>query len=101
MKAMKFILIGTLCMAVVSSRVTISRVTLSHANHPKHSKSYCYKGEILLIITNKAQTPFVIENSMRLAQLVILPYAKVDWSETNTLFNTSRGDGGFGSTGLQ
>ena len=43
----------------------------------------------------------IIEPHERIAQLVFLPYGKVDWIEVEDLEDTERGDGGFGSTGTE
>lgn len=59
-----------------------------------------YRGEIGVILINLSQEVFVIEPNMRIAQLVIARYEKIDWQEVKTLEETSRSQGGFGSTGL-
>ena len=59
-----------------------------------------YRGEIKLIMINHSQTPFEIQNSMRLAQMIIMPYLQVICQETKTLSETQRGQGGLGSTGV-
>ena len=58
-----------------------------------------YRGEIKIILANFGKEDFNIENGMRIAQLVINKYEKIDWQEVDSLDNTRRGDGGFGSTG--
>ena len=60
-----------------------------------------YRGEIKLIIQNHFNEKFVIENGMRLAQLVIVPYKHVTWTLTDNLSDTERSTGGLGSTGLK
>ncbi|MFT4967172.1 MAG: dUTP pyrophosphatase [Candidatus Deianiraeaceae bacterium] len=60
-----------------------------------------YRGEISIILANFSQQPFTIEHGMRIAQLVIAQYQQFDVSEVNSLDETSRGDGGFGSTGVK
>jgi dUTP pyrophosphatase len=61
-----------------------------------------YRGEIKAIIINHGQEPFLIERGMRIAQLVIAPYSKIDWCEVSdiTQQNKNHRGGGFGSTGL-
>jgi dUTP pyrophosphatase len=59
-----------------------------------------YRGEVAAILINHSGKPFTIARGMKIAQLVVAPYARVEWSETATLETTSRGAGGFGSTGL-
>ena len=60
-----------------------------------------YRGEIKAILINLSQTPFVIERGMRIAQMVIARHSTVQWTEVSTLSETSRGAGGFGSTGTK
>ena len=58
-----------------------------------------YRGEIGVILVNLSNTDFKIENGERIAQLVIAKHERADWIEVNQLNETSRGEGGFGSTG--
>ena len=58
-----------------------------------------YRGEIGVILVNLSNTDFKIENGERIAQLVIGKHERADWIEVNQLNETSRGEGGFGSTG--
>lgn len=58
-----------------------------------------YRGEIKVILINHGQEAFVINNGERIAQLVVARHERVEWSETDTLEETLRGAGGFGSTG--
>lgn len=58
-----------------------------------------YRGEIKVILINHGQEAFIINNGERIAQLVIARHERVEWAETNTLEETARGSGGFGSTG--
>lgn len=58
-----------------------------------------YRGEIKVILVNLSQEPFEIKNGERIAQMVIAKHERVEWSETSDLQDTSRGAGGFGSTG--
>lgn len=60
-----------------------------------------YRGEIKVILINHGQEPFVVERGMRIAQMVIAAYARVEWNVTETLDETARGAGGFGSTGVK
>ena len=59
-----------------------------------------YRGEIGVILVNLSNEDFTIENGERVAQLVIAKHERVEWVEVKTLSETSRGAGGFGSTGL-
>ena len=58
-----------------------------------------YRGEIQVLLVNHGEEVFNVIRGMRIAQLVITPYARVDWREVDLLVNTERGEGGFGSTG--
>lgn len=60
-----------------------------------------YRGEIGVILVNLSNEDFVIENGERIAQLVIAKHERADWNEVNELTETSRGEGGFGSTGTK
>jgi dUTP pyrophosphatase len=60
-----------------------------------------YRGEIKVPIINLGDKDFIIERGMRIAQLVISKYEKIEWDLVKQLpENSSRGDAGFGSTGL-
>lgn len=58
-----------------------------------------YRGEYIIAIHNDTDEERVIENGDRIAQLVIMPYLAVSFSEVDELDATERGAGGFGSTG--
>jgi dUTP pyrophosphatase len=60
-----------------------------------------YRGEIGVILVNLSNEDFTIENGERIAQLVITKHERADWEEVNILSETSRGEGGFGSTGTK
>jgi len=60
-----------------------------------------YRGEIGVILVNLSNEPFVIENGERIAQLIIAKHERADWIEVQELSETSRGEGGFGSTGVK
>ena len=60
-----------------------------------------YRGEIGVILVNLSNEPFVIENGERIAQLIIAQHERAEWIEVETLSETSRGAGGFGSTGVK
>lgn len=59
-----------------------------------------YRGELNILVINLGQEPFVIEPDMRVAQLLVTKYDKVVWNVAETLSETDRGEGGFGSTGF-
>ena len=58
-----------------------------------------YRGEVTAILINHGDEPFAVARGMKIAQLVIAPVLRVEWSETAALQKTARGAGGFGSTG--
>lgn len=58
-----------------------------------------YRGEYIVAIHNDSDTVREITPHERIAQLVIIPYLYVDFKEADELSDTSRGEGGFGSTG--
>ncbi len=60
-----------------------------------------YRGEIGVILVNLSQDDFVIENGERIAQLIIAKHERAEWFEVTELSETSRGEGGFGSTGVK
>ncbi len=58
-----------------------------------------YRGEIGVLLVNLSNETFTVENGERIAQMVISKYEQGDWEEVQTLTETKRGSGGFGSTG--
>ena len=59
-----------------------------------------YRGEIKVILINFGEIDFCVEPKSRIAQLIVAPVMQIRWDEVNSLPETARGDGGFGSTGL-
>ncbi len=59
-----------------------------------------YRGEIKVILINLGREPFNVEPNARIAQLVVASVARIAWVPADTLPDTGRGDGGFGSTGF-
>jgi dUTP pyrophosphatase len=60
-----------------------------------------YRGEIGVILVNLSSEDFTIENGERIAQLIIAKHERAEWMAVETLSETSRGEGGFGSTGVK
>ncbi|MCA8900641.1 MAG: dUTP diphosphatase [Hyphomonas sp.] len=58
-----------------------------------------YRGEIKVILINLGAEAFTIARGERIAQLVLAPVTQLAWEEVETLDETARGAGGFGSTG--
>ena len=59
-----------------------------------------YRGEIIVPLINLGESDFIIEKNMRIAQLVAIPVIFPEIAETDSLSDTQRGSGGFGSTGI-
>ncbi len=60
-----------------------------------------YRGEIKVIMINHGREPFTVARGMRIAQMVVAPVVTARWLEAETLDQTDRGAGGFGSTGTR
>lgn len=60
-----------------------------------------YRGEVGVILVNLSNEPFTIENGERVAQMVIARHERIEWSPVEELSETTRGAGGFGSTGTK
>ena len=58
-----------------------------------------YRGEVKVILVNLGAEDFVIRRGDRIAQLIIAPVVQATWTEVDSLDETARGAGGFGSTG--
>ena len=60
-----------------------------------------YRGEIKVLLVNLSATDFVVNDGERIAQLVIAKHENVEWVKADVLDETSRGAGGYGSTGVK
>ena len=60
-----------------------------------------YRGEIRVILVNLSDTEFVIEDGERICQMVVAKHEKAVWNEVEVLTGTTRGEGGFGHTGVK
>lgn len=60
-----------------------------------------YRGEVGVILVNLSNEPFTIENGERIAQMVIAKHERAEWNVVESLSETTRGEGGFGSTGVK
>lgn len=60
-----------------------------------------YRGEISVTLTNHSDVPFTVNDGDRIAQMMFLPVICADFIESETLDETERGAGGFGSTGTK
>lgn len=58
-----------------------------------------YRGEVKVILVNLGSEPFTIARGERIAQLVLAPVTQLEWRQVDSLDETKRGTGGFGSTG--
>ena len=59
-----------------------------------------YRGEIKVILINLSKNKFIVENGLRIAQMVVCPVIQAEFQEVKDLSKTARGSGGFGSTGV-
>jgi len=59
-----------------------------------------YRGEVQVVMINLGAVPFAVRKGMKIAQMLVQPVAAVEVVESDSLDGTSRGEGGFGSTGL-
>ncbi len=60
-----------------------------------------YRGEVQVILANLGTEAFTITRGMRIAQMVVASYVRVEWEQVSSLPESARGTGGFGSTGLK
>lgn len=60
-----------------------------------------YRGEIKVPLINFSKEDFTVENGMRIAQMVLSKYEKINFEEVDELSDSERQDGGFGSTGVK
>lgn len=60
-----------------------------------------YRGEIKVLLINLGQEHFTVSRGMRIAQMVVAPVSRVNWQQVESLDETARSDGGFGSTGMK
>lgn len=58
-----------------------------------------YRGEVCVILINLGDADFVIRRGDRIAQMVVARHARIEWDVVESLDDTARGAGGFGSTG--
>jgi dUTP pyrophosphatase len=58
-----------------------------------------FRGEVQVIVLNAGDVPFTVERGMRIAQAVVAPVVRAEWQEVDSLDDTARSTGGFGSTG--
>ncbi len=59
-----------------------------------------YRGELRVPVINLGNEPFTIQKGDRIAQLIITKYERITWEQTESIDETERGTGGFGSTGV-
>ena len=60
-----------------------------------------YRGELKVILINLSDKIFIVEKGLRIAQMVVCPVVRAKLKEVETLNDTKRGSGGFGSTGVK
>src|SRR5207253_5587841 len=67
-------------------------------NSPGTIDAY-YRGETKVILVNLSNVEVTIEDGDRIAQMIVAKHARVEWELTEELIESTRGTGGFGSTG--
>jgi dUTP pyrophosphatase len=60
-----------------------------------------YRGEVKVLLIHLGNRPFTLRRGDRIGQLVIARVERVEWEETDELAESGRGEGGFGSTGVE
>ncbi len=60
-----------------------------------------YRGELRVILVNLGNEEFIVERGERIAQIVLAAHGRMEWEEVETLEESLRGEGGFGSTGTK
>jgi dUTP pyrophosphatase len=58
-----------------------------------------YRGEVKVLLVNLSNTPFLINDGERVAQMVVAKHEQIHWETVDSLDETTRGTGGFGHTG--
>ena len=58
-----------------------------------------YRGEVKVLLVNLSNEPFTVQDGERIAQLVVARHETISWQPTESLSETARGSGGYGSTG--
>lgn len=58
-----------------------------------------YRGEIKVLLVNLSKEPFTIEDGERIAQMIVAKHEQISWELSDSLSDTERGAGGYGSTG--
>jgi dUTP pyrophosphatase len=87
------------CVGLIRDRVGI--VTKMNVHTVAGTFDSAYRGEVSVVLVNLAEEEVLIEEGMRIAQMIILPVIKPKIIEVKELKDTSRGDNGFGSTGIK
>lgn len=82
----------------IRPRSGLSRKGLVVANSPGTVDSD-YRGEVMVMVHNRSKDPFYMYHGDRIAQMVVSPVEYVTWKPVEELSDTTRGSGGFGSTG--
>ncbi len=59
-----------------------------------------YRGEVGVILINHSTEPFEVKKGDRIAQMIFNKFEQAEWNEVDELSETTRGEGGFGSTGV-
>ena len=60
-----------------------------------------YRGEVKVLLVNLSDEPFEVQDGERVAQMVVAKHERIEWQNADTLTETTRGAGGYGSTGTK
>ncbi len=60
-----------------------------------------YRGEVMVVLHNHGNVKQTIDHGERIAQLLLMPYLTAEYTQADSLSDTVRGEGGFGSTGMK
>lgn len=81
-----------------------SGLATKHGLRPSNCTGVCdesYRGEYIVALHNDGWASKTVEPGERIAQLILLPYQVMEFEEVEELSDTTRGEGGFGSTGTK
>lgn len=82
----------------IRPRSGLAKLGITVANAPG-TIDPSYRGEVQVLLINHGKEPYHVQFSERIAQLVVAAYAMCEFEEANELKGSTRGSGGFGSTG--
>ena len=78
-----------------------SGLALKHGITVLNTPGTDYRGEIMVLLVNFSNEPFIVKDGERIAQMIVAKHEQVSFELTETLDETERGAGGYGHTGLK